>query len=337
MRVLIVFNPTAGSAGALEQQLEDAAAIWRARGWDVSIEPTKESGDATRIARKAAADGYDAVVAAGGDGTINEVINGLAGTQTALATLPAGTVNVWARELGLPLQPAAAAEILCDAVTRSIDLGKAGDRYFLLMAGVGFDAAITSQVRPEEKKRFGPFAYVLRGFSLFGRMRGTRARLILDGREIGGRLLWVLVGNSQLYGGLVKITHRASIDDGLLDVCVIRGNNLYSAPLHILSILLRRFSMDPEIEYYRARKVQVIPRKPMPVQVDGDPMGYAPITLEVMPGALRALMPAQVGDGLVQAETIQPTGSARSLQRFTSWIVGRFRRVRGKADSLPRA
>jgi len=204
------------------------------------------------------------------------------------------------------------------------------------MAGVGFDAAITSQVRPQEKKLFGPFAYVLRGFSLFGRMRGTRARLLIDGREVGGRLLWVLVGNTQLYGGVVKITHRASIDDGLLDVCVIRGNNLYSAPLHFLSILLRRFSMDPEIEYYRARKVQIIPRKPLPVQVDGDPIGYTPITMEVVPGALRALMPAQVGDGLVQAETLQPLRSARSLQRLTTWIVGRIRRVRSKPGSLPR-
>lgn len=336
MRVLIVFNPTAGSAGALEQELDAVADLWRERGWEVDKQPTTKSGDGTRIAREAAAAGYDVVVAAGGDGTINEVVNGLAGTQTALAPLPAGTMNVWARELGLPLQPKAAAEVLCDAVVRTIDLGKAGDRYFLLMAGVGFDAAITSQVRPEEKKRFGPFAYVLRGFSLFGRMRGTRTRLLLDGREIGGRLLWVLVGNSQLYGGVVKVTHRASIDDGLLDVCIIRGNNLYSAPLHFLSILLRRPSIDPEMEYYRVRKVQIIPRKPLPVQVDGDPIGTTPITMEVAPKALRALMPAQVGDGLLQADQLETPPPARTGPRLSTWFIARLPRLWRKSGSIPR-
>src|SRR5207247_1264597 len=135
----IVFNPIAGQANSFEHDIVAASDVWRDHGWTVDIQPTLEPGDGTRIAREAAAQGYDVVVAAGGDGTVNEVVNGLAGTETALAALPIGTVNVWVRELGLPLHPRAAAEALLGAQVRAIDLGRAGDRYFLLMAGVGFD------------------------------------------------------------------------------------------------------------------------------------------------------------------------------------------------------
>ena len=324
MRVLIVFNPTAGNASVQQREIAIAASTWRELGWSVALQPTACSGDGTRIAREAAAAGYDVVVAAGGDGTINEVINGLVGTQTALATLPIGTVNVWARELKLPLQPRAAAEALGSAVVRSVDLGRAGDRHFLLMAGIGFDATITEQVQPEEKRRLCPFAYVLRGFGLIGRMRGTRARVVVDGREITGRVLWIVVGNSQLYGGVIKITHRASMDDGLLDVCVIKGDHLYTAPLHVLSLLLRRPSIDPEIEYYRAHRIDIQTRRPLAVQVDGDLIGHTPMTFEVVPGALRVLMPAQVPDGLMQGELTQPpVRAARSLHRLATWILRR--------------
>src|SRR5690349_3109154 len=119
IRALIVFNPGAGQAGAAEQDIQAARDVWREHGWQVDLHPTAKPGDATRIASEAARQGYHVVVAAGGDGTVNEVINGLAGTRTALAALPIGTVNVWVRELGLPLQPRAAAEALLNAQTRT--------------------------------------------------------------------------------------------------------------------------------------------------------------------------------------------------------------------------
>ncbi|PMP73352.1 MAG: diacylglycerol kinase, partial [Chloroflexus aggregans] len=112
MRTLIVFNPTAGHAEQLEAELEAAAQVWREHGWLVELQPTNGPGDGQRLARRAVDCGYDLVVAAGGDGTINEVVNGLVGSQTMLATLPLGTMNVWARELGLPLQPRVAAQTM---------------------------------------------------------------------------------------------------------------------------------------------------------------------------------------------------------------------------------
>jgi diacylglycerol kinase (ATP) len=300
MRTMVVFNPYAGQADALERELAAAASVWRESGWLVELQPTREAGDGRRLAQQAAAQGYDLVVAAGGDGTINEAINGLAGSATAMAPLPLGTLNVWARELRLPLQPRLAAEALLTWQARPIDLGRAGERYFLRMAGIGFDAAITAGVGAQEKRRFGALAYVFRGIGHTVNLRSARARLVIDGRPLRRRVLMVVVGNSQLYGGLVKITHHASIDDGLLDICVIKGDNGLSAVRRLLAILSRRQSRDPEIEYYRARSLQITARRPLPVQVDGDSIGVTPMTFEVVPGALRALLPAELPENLVQ-------------------------------------
>jgi YegS/Rv2252/BmrU family lipid kinase len=321
MRTMLVFNPNAGQAEALERELAAAAAVWREAGWQVRLEPTRAAGDGQRLAQLAAADGLDLVVAAGGDGTINEVINGLAGSATALATLPLGTMNVWARELGLPLQPRAAAEAILAWRPRPIDLGRAGDRYFLLMAGIGFDAAITADIRADEKRRLGALAYVISGIRQTLSVRGARVRLLLDGRPIRRRVLQVIVGNTQLYGGLVKITNRASIDDGLLDVCVIKGDNGLSAIQRVLAIIVRRQSRDPEIEYYRARSIAIAARPGLAVQVDGDPIGRTPMSFEVAPAALWALLPLNLPEDLVQ----QPGSAAPHLgrpRRF-GWLAPR--------------
>ncbi|MEI7642812.1 MAG: diacylglycerol kinase family protein [Chloroflexales bacterium] len=323
MRTRLIFNPTAGQAEANEAELNAAAAVWRDHGWQVEMLPTTGPGDGRRLARQAADAHYDIVVAAGGDGTINDVINGLAGTSTALATLPLGTMNVWARELRLPLQPRAAAAAMLNWHVRSIDLGRAGNRYFLLMAGIGFDAAITAGVRADEKRRLGALAYVLRGIEQTLSVRGSRTRIQIDGRTISGRILMVVVGNSQLYGGMVKITHRASIDDGLLDVCVIRGDNGISAVRHLIAILRRRYSLDPEIEYYRARSIQITARPRMPVQVDGDAIGQTPMTFSVAPRALYALLPPDLPDDLAQQSARPAERASRTFPRLFRWLSRR--------------
>jgi YegS/Rv2252/BmrU family lipid kinase len=322
MRTMLVFNPYAGHAETLERELLAATTVWRESGWLVDLEPTGEAGDGRRLAQQAAAQGYDLVVAAGGDGTINEVINGLAGSATALAPLPLGTMNVWARELRLPLHPRLAAEALLTWQARPIDLGRAGGRYFLLMAGIGFDAAITAGVGVQEKRRFGALAYVLRGIEHTVNLRSARARLVIDGRPRRRRVLMVVVGNSQLYGGLVKITHHASIDDGLLDICVIKGDNGLSAVRRLLAIISRRQSRDPEIEYYRARTLQITARPPLPVQVDGDPIGVTPMTFEVVPRALLALLPTDLPENLVQ----QPAGEVARARYVGPGAFGWFSR-----------
>jgi YegS/Rv2252/BmrU family lipid kinase len=283
----------------LERELYTATSVWIEHGWQVDLYATIGPGDAVRKALHAARDCYDLVIAAGGDGTINEVINGIAGTHTALATLPLGTMNVWARELGLPLQLRAAAEAMLNWRVQTVDLGRANGRYFLLMAGVGLDAEITLGVQPAVKRRFGALAYVLSMLQVAMRVRGTRARLLIDGKRVKGPILMVVIGNSQLYAGLFKITHRASINDGLLDVCVIQGDNVLSALRHLISILRRSYSHDPEISYYRAHSISIRSRPTLPVQVDGEAFGQTPMTFEIAPDALRALLPQRLPDNLV--------------------------------------
>ena len=346
---LILYNPTAGQASAVLPQLEAAAELWREADWRVELRPTQCAGDATVQAQQAANEGFSLVVAAGGDGTVNEVVNGLVGTETALATLPCGTVNIWAREMGLPMDIRQAARAYLQAERRRVDLGVcrerplklskrkrralkqqqaqalaqqgagAGesasalgmpspetpfDRHFLLMASAGFDAAVTSEVKSAEKKRFGAIAYVKQAFQTACRYRGVKTKLLIDGKRVRGRVLMVVIGNSQLYGGVIKFTAHALIDDGLLDVCVIKGRNLLIAPQRLLSVFTRAYNRKNEVRYYRAKQVEIRGKKKkkrLPVQVDGDYLGKTPMKFEILPGAMVAFVPQGCDETLWKA------------------------------------
>ncbi len=290
-RALIIYNPAAGQSAAKQQSLERAGERWRSLGWKVEIGLTDYAGHATLLAREAAIAGYDLVVAAGGDGTVNEVVNGLVGTETALAVFPLGTVNIWAREMGLPMDVERSAELFVTAQRRQLDVGQAGDRYFLLMAGVGFDGAVTAQVNRQEKRQLGAIAYVKQAAQLAWNYRGRRLHLRIDGKRVRGRILMVVIGNSQLYGGVVKFTARAVVDDGLLDVCVIRGQTMLDAPMRLGSVLGRRYDRDPKVTYHQAREVSFLSKQGLPVQIDGDYLGMTPMRFAIVPACLWALVP----------------------------------------------
>jgi diacylglycerol kinase (ATP) len=322
LRVQVIFNPAAGQASPTRVALDQAIALWREAGWQVELGPTGWAGHATQLAQQAAAAGYDVVVAVGGDGTVNEVVNGLVGSQTALAVLPAGTVNIWAREMGLPIDLLQAARYTLEAQRRRIDVGLAqrlsakqakkfaaqrpeisppGDRpstdpasrYFLLMAGIGFDAAVTAGVKAQEKKWLGAIAYVKQALQLAWNYRGRRIGLYVDGKRITGPVLMVVVGNSQLYGGVVKFTAHATVDDGQLDVCVIKGRRMWSAPLRLITIFSRSYGRDPRVQYLQAQQVEVRGRRQLPVQLDGDYIGTTPMQFSIVPQSLWVLVPPQ--------------------------------------------
>ena len=292
-RVLIIYNPAAGQSPDLASTLDRVATLWRDRGWIVSICATTAPGDATIKAQQAAKDGYNAVVAAGGDGTVNEVMNGLVGTNTALGVLPLGTVNIWAREMGLSMDMLKAAAILFDSQLTQIDVGIAGNRYFLLMAGIGFDAAVTETVDAKEKKKLGAIAYIKKAIEVAWNFRGVRPKLRIDGKRVRGKILMVTIGNSQLYGGVIKFTAHATINDGLLDVCVIKGDGMLSAPRRLISIFARHYNRDPKVKYFQARQIEISGQKgkPIPVQVDGDYLGKTPMSFRVVPNSLWILVP----------------------------------------------
>lgn len=302
-RVLIVYNPAAGQVPNLAATLDRVANLWRDCGWHVDIAATIAPGDATRRAQQAASDGYHAAIAAGGDGTVNEVMNGLIGTDTALGTLPLGTVNIWAREMGLPMDLLKAAAMIAKSELTKIDVGMAGNRHFLLMAGIGFDAAVTAMVNSDEKKRLGAIAYVKQAMQIAWNFRGVRLKLKIDGKRVHGRILMVVIGNSQLYGGVLKFTAHATIDDGLLDVCVIKGEGMLSAPRRLISIFARHYNRDPQVQYYQARQIEIRGQggKVLPVQVDGDYLGKTPMNFRVVPDSLWILLPPNADRSLWQS------------------------------------
>lgn len=288
----MIANPTSGQAEALAGQLTDALAIWRRHGWLVDLVHTRASGDATQIAARAAAAGVDLVIAAGGDGTLNEALNGLVGSDTALAPLPIGTVNVWARELALPRDIRALAELLPSLPRYRVDVGRAGTRWFLLMAGIGFDAAVVAGLQAHDKRRLGILAYAMRAFAIARQYRGVRVRMVLDGRVIRRWALMIVLGNTPLYGGVMQLTEHARVGDGVLDVCIIRGSSIIDlARAAGAALLLRRASIDPRMEHLRARDITIETRRPLPVQVDGDLLGETPMQFTVADRALTVLMP----------------------------------------------
>jgi YegS/Rv2252/BmrU family lipid kinase len=291
-RVVVIANPTSGQAEALAGQMADALAIWRRHGWLVDLVHTRASGDATHIAARAAAAGVDLVIAAGGDGTLNEALNGLVGSDTALGPLPIGTVNVWARELALPRDIRALAEFLPSLPRYRVDVGRAGTRWFLLMAGIGFDAAVVAGLQAHDKRRLGILAYAMRAFAIARQYRGVRVRMVLDGRVIRRWALMIVLGNTPLYGGVMQLTEHARVGDGVLDVCIIRGSSIIDlARAAGAALLLRRASIDPRMEHLRARDITIETRRPLPVQVDGDLLGETPMQFTVADRALTVLMP----------------------------------------------
>jgi YegS/Rv2252/BmrU family lipid kinase len=287
---LLIFNPRAGSLTAnssLERVVRAAGDV----GWHIEVAETEAAGDATRLA---ASSRHQVVLCAGGDGTLNEVIQGLAGTETAVGAIPLGTVNVWARELGLSLDPVEATRQLLTGHVRRIDLGRANGRYFLLMAGLGFDAvAIHAIEGTTTKRRFGPLAFLAAGAFEALSNRGHRLRLQADdGETFETNAALVTVGNTRLWAGAVQITNRASAVDGLLDVCVFPGRSLLTKLRHLFLVFIGRHEGDPEVTYIQVRRLHVAARPPVPIQVDGEPLGLTPAHIEVGPAALRVLVGA---------------------------------------------
>jgi len=280
------------------QSIEQVAAEVHRRGAEVEVRATTRAGEGTEIARRAAEEGADVLLACGGDGTLNEAINGLVGTDTALATFPGGTVNVWAREVGIPADPARNAGLLWYGERRRVDLGRAGHRYFLLMAGIGLDADVAARVTQPEKRRWGPLAYLGRGVVTGLRWPLQRMWILLDDRSIRRRALFAVIGNTRLYGGVVNITHHAVADDGMLDVCLFGGQGVVEKLAHTARLALRLHTRAPTVEYYRAHQITLVTRPRTYVQVDGDTIGQTPMQFAAVPRALKVIVPHDRGEGL---------------------------------------
>ena len=292
VRAVMIHNPTAGQVKRRERQFQKALGVLRAAGWDIEVRTTTAEGHASELAHEAALEGADIVVAAGGDGTINEVVQGLACTDAALGCLPLGTVNVWAREAGYSSNIEKAAHEMAGGKLVQLDLGRINDRFFLLMAGIGLDGLVTATLGDgkHRKQQLGILPYVTRLLRVLPRFRGAEVAIEIDGERQVHHALMVLVANTRLYGGVARPTPQAMADDGLLDVRVFAGQR----PIHVLKHVIPFFlgsSSNARTGIIRAEKVVLDADPPLPIQIDGDPFGSTPATISVEHHALQAIVP----------------------------------------------
>src|SRR3990170_1294745 len=294
---LIIVNPVAHNVPS-RKRLDEADGWLRSQGWQVEWRQTKEPRQATELAAAAAARGLPLLFVCGGDGTLNEAANGLAGSETALAPIRAGTVNIWAKEMGFPRKPAQAVKAALEGERRRVDLGRAGDRYFLLMAGYGLDGAIARRVHPGLKSRLGAATYVIAAVREALRYRSSPVTLRFDGEERDADVLMLVAGNTRNYAGLVEITREAQADDGLLDVCVYEGKGTVDIVLPARRLFLPRHRRSKKVTYRKVRRREFAGGEPLPVQLDGDEFEESPTLVEIAAGALWVAVPKGVNSPL---------------------------------------
>ncbi len=291
MRICLIVNPVAGQArpGSALPRIRECLSAWCPT---VEVLETRTRGDAERYARGLRPEAFDCVVAVGGDGTINEVLNGIP-PGLPLGLIPLGTANVLARELKIPVNDLpAACEVLRHGRPHPIDLGLCNGRRFALMAGIGFDAEVVREVPPNVKDLIGAPAYVLSGLRTLAQIpRPLRYRLLLSEERIVARGMLLVVANAASYGGPVHIAPLASLDDGYLDLCLFRERSKLGFLGQIFNVLLGRQLKDPHFNYYRTRWVRIECKPAAAVQLDGDYFGRTPVEISVLPGAVPVIRP----------------------------------------------
>lgn len=295
---VIIANPTSGGYAHHAHRLDEVLRFLRDQGWRAELWLTQASGHARQLAYDAVQQHVDLVIAAGGDGTINEIIQELAGSETALGVLPTGTVNVWAREMGIPLDIDGARDVLVHGQTRRVDLGRAKEHYFLLMAGVGLDGEVTRVAERRPLKRWGVLGYVLAGLWLGPGYRGFRVHLYLNGRRLRANALEIIISNMQTLGGFFKSTPQAKCDDGLLDVCLVYKHGRFGRFAVLWDFFRHREPSRLQVRYITCTAVRIHTFQPIAVQLDGDPAGDTPVIFTVAPGALKVVVPQKTPEGI---------------------------------------
>lgn len=293
-RLLIIYNPTAGRRK--RARLEAYLDLLEEAGCAVEYRPTSKRGDAEAFAADALAERYDAVVAAGGDGTIAEVANGLPTEGAApLGIFPLGTANVLAAEIGLPLRPAAVVQAVLHGPARPIYPGFVNDRLFTIMAGIGFDAHVVASLPPGLKRALGKGAYVLQSLRRLLDWHGPRYRLCIDG--VWHETASAVIAKGHYYGGRFICCPDARLEATDFQICLFRLGGRWGVARALLALPLGLLHKLPEIQLLRGREVVIEangepePAQAEPVQADGDMAGQLPARLHVATRPLQLIRP----------------------------------------------
>lgn len=259
-------------------------------GIETSCHATTGEGDATREAAEAVRRGYDIIIAAGGDGTLNEVVNGMAGLEhlPPLGIFPMGTTNDFARAMGIPKRWEDYCDLVIENKTRPIDIGKVNGRHFINIAGGGSLTELTYEVPSKLKTMIGQLAYYMKGIEKVASLSPTELIIRADGHGVlEGEFMLFLIANSNSVGGFEKLAPDARIDDGLLDVIAVRKCNLAEF-IRLLTMALRgdHFS-DPRVVYFKTTRMEVTSPGLVQLNLDGELGGELPGVFEILPSHLR--------------------------------------------------
>ncbi len=272
---------------------------------DFTLYATRGIDDARELAAKFAVDNEPVVLAAGGDGTLNAVIMGLIGSNTALGVLPTGTMNVFAREMGIPVPTMqrsnlnCALEVIKGGHITEVDLFRANDQPFVQMAGIGFDAQVIEDTTVESKKMLGPLAYLMSAVKLLGENPPKMTLICSDGREIEG--VAVLAGNGELYGGQVRLFPKADNNDGLLDILVFKETGYKFVVDSLKGIAGVLDLVKSSVEYVQAAEFKVVADRDVPIEVDGEYLGrHTEVSFSSTGSKLKVLAPREPIGGFIK-------------------------------------
>ncbi len=292
-RMFVVMNVKSGQASP-EAVRRAMLAYWGEEDKEHRIWQPGEGEDIVEGVRRAVAEGFDTIVAAGGDGTVSAVANGLVGSRAGLGIIPLGTANVLAHELGIPLaMDEACALVNGEHDVAAIDAMGYGGKHYFTQIGVGLDALMIRDTNTEAKKRLGVLAYLWTAVTKLVRFQPHRFTISADGKTSKARALQVLLANCGMLGSSgLRWGPNIAVDDGRIDVCILRAGNLMS-PLRVAWNVIRgRHRQDPDIAYLSAgREVAIRSERPLPVQGDGEVIGETPIEVRVVPQAVRVIVP----------------------------------------------
>ena len=280
----IIANQNSG-CGAGTKALRGAEEVLRGRGLDFQTAVTEKAGDATRIADRAVSEGRNQLICVGGEGTIFEIVNGIAGRFASLYFVPCGTGNDFVRMLSLPADPAKALEAQLDGRPRRIDVGRVNDRWFMNIAGSGFDVEVLLQAARFKRLGRGILPYLMGIFSALRRFHPLTVEITLDGRTETRVVTIFSVGNGSYFGGGMKAVPRARIDDGLFDVIIADGMSRLSILKFLGRFISGRHTELAAIRECRCSELTV--RCPgMTVELDGELVPMDEAHFRILPGAL---------------------------------------------------
>jgi len=295
-RNLIVLNPVAGQADT-DRVLRLLAGAFAVRRSPFDVVETRGAGDAVRFAREAAGQGYRSVVAVGGDGTVGEVITGLAGTGVPLGIIPKGTGNQVAFNLGIPRSVEHAVDVVVNGRAEPMDLGHVAEgRYFAVAAGTGVDAEIVALATRELKDRWGFGAYIYAILKVASAPPATRYRITADGQELELDASMVLVANM----GMVvtnpqtlrfRLAPEGTHRDGRLDLCIFAPRTASHAARMLWRMYRQRFGGDERMIFLQARDILIETDPTVLTEADGEPLGQTPLRARAIPGGINVLVP----------------------------------------------